>query len=283
MTDPKNHVLPERPVGDHRNIFPGLDDRDYACILLPDLDYDAQLNAIRDLLRRQTEAASSLSNEIDEIAAHARRLSGSRNAQAVDEWIERMYARVYQDAAHSMAAVGMLAPLVESIFHKAFLNIGEHYATASVNLPSHPRWQQAREDEWDCHFVWNKGWRSKNLVHGIFQLADAVGLAPLLPKDLRQILKALFEYRNKMFHHGFEWPVDERRKFSECKRLWPGDWFIASESGGNPWVFYMSDTFISKCVVVTQQSIKSIGAFARGLLDGAAQQINPGDPKSLRD
>jgi hypothetical protein len=207
------------------------------------------------------------------------KLSGIRNQQAVDEWVDRMHSSVYQDAAHSMAAVGMLAPLVESIFHQAYLGTRAYYASQSMHLPSHSRWQEAEKDEWDCYFVWNKGRRSNNLVDGIFQLADAVGLTPYLPTNIQPRLKALFMYRNKMFHNGFEWPTDERSKFDKIIRdeKWLGSWFKAATSDGAPWIFYMTETYIADCISAIEKIIEATGRFARQLNNGTAQQINPAD------
>lgn len=47
-------------------------------------------------------------------------LRGDTASGAVDQWVSVLHDSVYQRAAHSMAAVGMLAPLVESMFDEAF-------------------------------------------------------------------------------------------------------------------------------------------------------------------
>src|SRR5271166_6841873 len=100
-----------------------MDNRDAASLLLPDLDDHAQLIAIRNVLSRNRMANKELQDEINRIEEYARQTSGFRNERAVDEWIERLHGSVYQDAANSMAAVGMLAPLVESIFTQAFQSV----------------------------------------------------------------------------------------------------------------------------------------------------------------
>lgn len=159
----------------------------------------------------------------------------------------------------------MLAPLVESIFHHAFLKTRDYYASQSRHMTSHPRWYEAEKYKWDCHFVYKNGRISTDLIEGIFQLADAVGLTPHLPKDLRPRLTALFRYRNKMFHHGFEWPIDERDKFATLVRdeRWPDAWFRAAKSNGHPWIYYMTEMFITAAVLAIEQVIEAIGCFAR--------------------
>jgi hypothetical protein len=82
-------------------------DYDYALYRVLDgaVDYVAQLSAVRDLLRRQKEADNLLGAKMKEIAEVVK-----RNWRTIDEdeWGEHFYASVYQGAAHSMAAVGML-------------------------------------------------------------------------------------------------------------------------------------------------------------------------------
>lgn len=94
-----------------------------------------------------------------------------------------------------------------------------------------------------------------------------------LPGDPRPTLQALFEYRNKMFHCGFEWPVDEREQFDNRikEAKWPFDWFDKATSGGKPWVFYLTDTFINHCLTMVERVIEGIGAFCR-------KELPPGPP-----
>jgi hypothetical protein len=102
-------------------------------------------------------------------------------------------------------------------------------------------------------------------VDGIVELADAIGLAADLPAELRKTLAALFGYRNKMFHLGFEWPESQLAAFE--RRIesdgWPGDWFDRATSAGKPWVFYLSDTFVDHCLATVEQIFSGLGAFVR--------------------
>lgn len=242
-----------------------LSDSDLACVLLPDLDYRAQLIAIRTLLGRNEHFDTAIAEESRQLEQHARQTKGLLNEHIVDMWVDCLHESTYQKIAHSMAAVGMLAPLIETIFHQAFQAMFHHRPAIANQEFNHKRWQQSVKDQWDCHFVWEKGRRNKDLVKGILQLAEAVELTPYLPDDLEPTLQALFGYRNKMFHCGFEWPVEERQRFA--KRIdesgWPVDWFVTATTGGEPWIFYLTDIFTSHCFDLVESVIEGLGAYAR--------------------
>ena len=186
-------------------------------------DYESQLAAARRLLSQQDWAHTQLESEISQAGEFARKSSGEANDYAVDRHIELIHDSIYQSAAHSMAAVGMLAPLIESIFRRAFQCIGEELPT-------------------------------KDLVKRILRVIDdeSIGMSEYMPEKLKPTLEALFQYRNKMFHNGFEWPADERRKFDSNLSQWPEGWFERSTSGSEPWMFYMTTMFISHCIDIAE-------------------------------
>ena len=245
--------------------LPDLPVRDYILCLASDFDVDAQLEAIHGLLQRNREAEQAHTEEIRQAAEQARRLQGIWNERAVDEHIELLHASVYQDAAHSMAAVGMLAPLIETIFFQSFRGIGRKFFPVSMPACGHERWNETHAMQWDCHYVIAKGRTQKDLVRGIMQLAEAVGLKSRLPSDIEPMLSALFGYRNKMFHCGFEWPIEERIAFQNRinESGWPSAWFAKATSGKQPWVFYLTDSFIQHCLKDTVEVLTGIGEFVR--------------------
>jgi len=103
----------------------------------------------------------------------------------------------------AMSAVGVLAPLIESIFYQSFEGLRRKFLEPDkVVFSAHERWQWSSTAQWDCHFVWGKKGARRDIVKGIIQLGEATGLSPHLPADLMPTLQALFEYRNKMFHNG---------------------------------------------------------------------------------
>ena len=139
----------------------------------------------------------------------------------------------------------MIAPFIETLFVRAFYEISTAYTVYKSEVK---RWSRSQDDaeRWNCR-VYYRGQqeRSDNLVGGIMQLSAAVGLA--LPTDCKATLEALFEYRNKMLHCGFEWPFEDRNKFYQRIKdaNWPERWFSKASSDYKPWVFYMTHEFLS--------------------------------------
>lgn len=220
--------------------------RDWVALVLPDLNYQAHLIAIKGLLAVHKNISNNNAEEIKEIFNE-----------------EKWYSSIYEDAAHSMAAVGMLAPFIESIFYQSFFGIKKELFSENKGHNRHQRWEESTVDTWDCHFVWRQNHREKNLVEGILQLSDATGLKNFLPDDLAVLLKVLFAYRNKMFHFGFEWPTKERKKFWQRiqNENWPSNWITAAKHGGEPWIIYLSDDFITHCVERTEEILDGISYF----------------------
>ena len=198
-------------------------------------DYLSHIYSIRDLLWRQRHADSQLEAQIKDSGEVARRARGEANVVAVDRHIELIQFSIYQSAAHSMAAVGMLAPLTESIFGGIFEGVGRRKP-------------------------------SGQLARSIMSMVDdeRLGLGEYMPDDLRQTLDALFLYRNKMFHHGFEWPPGPRKHFAESLDAWPKGWFDSATSDGEPWIFYMSPEFISHCLDTLEDVLRGLIRFQDG-------------------
>ena len=87
-----------------------------------DLDFEAQLLAIKDLLRRNRQADEDLEQKIKDLYEQAKRTTEVwRNSPYQDDrFVDETYQSFFQDAAHSMAAVGMLAPFLEAVFVASF-------------------------------------------------------------------------------------------------------------------------------------------------------------------
>ena len=244
----------------------GITSRDRVLLLMDEIDFDAQLIAIRSALQRNKEAEEAAANEIKELSEFAASYDGADEYYQMHlegNWVDAIRDTVYLDAAHSMAAVGMLAPFVESLFVSLFDSLGKGQTDLNATDCADQRDSLSHREYWNPHFHFTEAGRRRDLISGIGQLAQSISLTSYFPDDYENVLQALFEYRNKMFHCGFEWPPEERAKFQ--KRInsegWPADWFKKSTSGGDPWIFYMSDEFIYRILVLIDEILEGIGDF----------------------
>ena len=242
--------------------------RDQALFLIRECDLEAQLLAIKGALSRNRQADAAVAAKIKELEEQVRADAGGDQEYQMHlegRWIDAMHGSVFQDAAYSMAAVGMLAPFVESLFVSIFSGLREYEQSNNNASRDDPRIAASQNEFWDPHFVFAQGGRRRDLVDGIGQLARTTGLLEYLPSGYDRMLSALFAYRNKMFHLGFEWPMEERIKFDERVRSgeWPASWFQKSKTGDEPWIFYMSDEFIRHCLTTIDGVLEGVGAFLK--------------------
>ena len=223
---------------------------EYIHFPLEEFNCDAQLVAIRSVLYRQERADEELSDSIKEADGVARQTRGRANDYAVDVHGELAEMACYQAAAHSMAAVGMLAPLIESVFQAAFRFIGKEL-------------------------------RQGCLVKNIVKRVEEVGMREYMPADLEPILSALFKSRNKMFHGGFKWSKDELKKFESLLKegRWPRYWFSKATLGDEPWMFYMTSAFVGRCLKMAEEVIRGIEQFG---LEGPDSTLGPASMPATR-
>ncbi len=252
-------------------------DRDYAEYLLgEDIDLDAQMAAIRDLLNRHKSAEDALSVDIDELGEAAQKASGRYAEHLVDLSVEGMWRSTYQAAAHSMAAASMLAPIMESILVRLFAKIGE-LPWPQLDAERHARAGGGHRAFWNAQIYFSsKDGEKSDIVRGARQLAATTGLADYLPGDFDTAFEALVIYRNKMFHNGFEWPTEVRGKFEilVAARGW-GEWFNSSRTNHEPWIFYMTPAFVDRCLDLVDQTLEAIGRLARDRTDTYGFDVAP--------
>lgn len=222
-----------------------ISNRERTLFLLHEYDLEAQLLAIKDLVRRNRQSDEGLAAEIEALDAEIRKSTDEHVYHLQDCWIDRIHDSVFQDAAHSMSAVGMLAPFIESLFVAVFNGLRKDQDGPPVSLTGKRRRGQ------------------EGIVERIKHHSVSTGLEPFLPDGYAETLSALFAYRNKMFHNGFEWPVEERHKFSEQMQKigWPPEWFKKSTSGDQPWIFYMTAEFIQHCLDTVDEVLEGVGAY----------------------
>ncbi|MBB3694873.1 hypothetical protein FHY05_003531 [Sphingomonas sp. BK580] len=229
---------------------------DYTHDLFGDDNLQAQLIAIKVFVAHSRRIEDAEAKEIKEISDRVR---SSEDESLIDVHIEALEASVYSGAAHSAALVGILAPFVENLFTGIFRGIGEKEDDYLGREPKCKRSIYSRQSFWDPHFTYTKEGVKAGFVEGVMQLAEATRLKERMPSDSRLVLESLFEYRNAMLHNGFEWPSQRRAAFSKVAAKANADWFVCSSINNEPWIWYMSDIFISRIMAFIDEVVVAVG------------------------
>lgn len=215
-------------------------------------DYDAQLYAIRVLLGRQERAGEELEDRIRAADEAAVRTKGRASERAVDYGVDLRHDAMYQDATHSMAAIGMIAPFIESAFRRLLAFYG-------------------------------KDLRSSDKAARILTLVEETNLGSYFPDHLGTTLPAIFEYRNQMFHNGLEWSAEARDIFKSkvlSSELCSG-WFEEAGAGDEAWMYYMSPAFVDHCIETMEQIVRGYTEIHFGLSPGTLLWRSVGRPSVL--
>lgn len=239
-------------------------------VFLHPVDHSEQLGAIRRDISERREDERIRDQEIQTVGGAADKAESSYIGDALaSHHTDLLYASAYNDAAQSMAAVGMLAPFVESLLCRYFLTLATMPLADQIIPPTHPRRRLKKEVQWDCHYTGDNPKR-KNLVAGIVELSTLTGLIEYLPGDFRVTLTALYGYRNQMFHHGLEWPRADREKFArKTAGVTPEGWFRASTIDNHAWMFCMSDEFVDACLRLAESVLVAMNKHLAAKCSGA--------------
>lgn len=180
--------------------------------------------------------------------------------------------REFFGAACSQIIAASFCPLLESLFTRAFDRF--RLACQCLAQPNHVRWtaQLTQSDEfkrWSpCwHFYKQDRPPRNDFLKGYRQVLEAIGFDGTLPEKSHeaQVMAALFMYRNKSLHHGYEWPERTRAAFvenlkqqSRAYQRWK-DWFFVCEYGGKPWIITSS----KRLAVDAVEAVKTIASKLR--------------------
>jgi hypothetical protein len=267
VTDVSDENGPNAPKLGAFDLF--LDDQDYLYTLLYTIDWRSQLDAIRLMIARNRNTGEAFSKAIDVDEAQVETYDGPYQVHRMNHNTDLKHESVYRDAAESMAAIGMVAPLIESTLGQALSALGEMYDRKGMSPGDHTRWKRSvgNASRWNCQFYFNsKKQASNNIILGLPQLAEACGLDKFLAKDFMAWFEAMFVYRNYMFHGGFEWTIERRGLFKKAieEKNW-GQWFVCSYTNDRPWIYYIRDDAIVAMPTMVQDMLNSLGRFTKSL------------------
>ena len=243
-----------------RHLSEALPPRVYTQNLLRFTLLEEQLAAIKALLDRNRQVEDATRIKFEESNNKRAELGpDSDHLDALHE--ERFWQAVLQDSAHSMSAVGMLAPFVESLFVAVFDGLKKRENAAGREA----RRERADGQLRNPRFVFHKKGPREGLVDWIDQWATPCGLKEYLPEGYQKTLAALFGYRNNMLHDGFEWPAEKIQKFSQriASDNWPKEWFASADKVGKPWLYYMSREFCAHCTETIEGIIEGVGRYLK--------------------
>lgn len=245
-----------------------MDDRDYLYRLISNIDWDAQLDAVRSVLRQHRQAADRVSANIKDLEEAARTYDGPYHYHVVDEHVDAMWQSSYSDAAISLSAIGMVVPMIETIFAQAFQALREKYVAKGMSPPQHKRWTRAEQhpERWNVQRYFATDGVKTDIISGLRQLCEASGVSPFLGPDYMDWMAALFHYRNQMFHGGFEWSIAQRQSFVKliAERGWER-YFFWSTTNGDPWICYLRDDIIDALPERVFAVLGSLGRFTKAL------------------
>jgi hypothetical protein len=229
--------------------------------VFPNYDPRTQLDEIGRLL----DCIFTWRNELRGTVEEKRQEMGEATSGSIDHHLAHDtynslgWHSICRDAACSQAAVGALAPFVEGLLVHVFRYLGE-CIEKSIPRNVHHRWKLDSKEFWDPHVVSENGAKREepDLVRGTCQIFKALQLQ-FGTDPVESLLKALFTYRNRVLHHGYEWPLEECEKFIVKMRNENWDkWFGVARADGKPWIVYANDTFVSMCV---KSAHKLLGVF----------------------
>ncbi len=233
-------------------------------------DFESQLIAADRLFAILKEAKSIDSVTVQRAESNIR--SSDNSDQDVEdileqEYIDEMHYSTYYSSVYCMALIGVLAPLMESLFKRAFANIRRRYYKTADATPSHIRFSKNNDIRWNCEYFFEKENKNprKDIRKGINELTEAICLTRYLPDDCWSKINALFEYRNCVFHHGFEWPPAIRENFTKCieDKKWDNQWFLCSTCGEGVWMYNTSPQFIREIYELIYSIVEGLGRYCK--------------------
>ncbi len=223
----------------------------------PNYNVAQQLYSIDKLINEIFTWRNKLDGEISDAEQDWHNSPGGYAEMAAESnTIDLYYESTYRDAAAVQAAVGAVTPFIEGFFFHAFSFL-HHLHGDKGSTTNHERWKRNGKNFWNPR---NK----KGLIHGLYELRDALDLSEWLTDERLDTMALLFFFRNRSFHFAYEWPPDKINEFKKIvtERVW-SDSVRWAKNGDTPWIAYLTDECLTRVLKTTIDIVREFDIVAR--------------------
>ena len=181
----------------------------------------------------------------------------------VDDVISIFYDAGFAELARSHAFICTIAAFLESLFSLSLPKVGSGFrGTLIKDHPRVVRFATSTPSFWDPRKPKKD---QSGIAVRIGDILAGAGLASYFGSDFGRLTKAIYAYRNKMVHNGYEWDLEERLDFEAQinKEGWSG-WFATATSGSEPWFFTMTPSFCEACLSLCNRALLAFDGLLLG-------------------
>ena len=118
-------------------------------------------------------ADKALVESLKRLEKEAKLATGEYADHLANVFVDHCHGSIFQDAAHSMSAIGMICLFVESLFVAIFRGLRDRTPPNGQTPIQDLRIRSSNNEYWDPHYVFEAGGRRISIVEGIVQLARA--------------------------------------------------------------------------------------------------------------
>ncbi len=204
------------------------------------IDFKTQYLAMKEMLQAVKEPTVKFQDDYNSLQKKVESQGG--NDFIAEHLNDKGYESQFWDMSYSLAAIGIIAPYIESLFTAMFADYGKYCAPEESE---HDRFRNFTKYKWDPHYFAKKSDRVEtDIAKGILQLLKCTGFKDGTIAKCKKFIPAIFRYRNLMFHNGVHWPKVKREVFiKEAKGGGWYDWFLFDENSD---FVYMGESFIEE-------------------------------------
>ena len=212
-------------------------------------DHDAHLRAIDSFAQAIKEWNELFDSEAKDASARK-----PQSEHEVDDIISIYYDTGFADLARSHAFICTMAAFLESLFKRCLPAVGKSFnGSLPNNHPRVVRFANSLSSFWDPRKPEKD---QSGIAKRICDILEASGLNRYFGSEFARLITAVFAYRNRMVHNGYEWDPEERTQFNDQinRESW-SQWFSVATIGDDPWFFTITPAFHDQCLNLCNRAV----------------------------